>query len=350
MTAASVFEHPEFDAHEDLTFAHDPATGLRAIIAIHSTRRGPALGGCRIHSYETEAHAITDALRLSQGMTLKAAIAGLPLGGGKAVIWTDADRPKTAEMMQAFGRAVDRLGGRYITAEDVGATVADMDAVSMSTAHVAGVSRGIGDPSPYTARGVFLCLEAAWRHKTGRDLDGAHVAVKGLGNVGFKLCQLLQAAGARLTVADINPEALARAKATLGASVAPVADIHRTEADIFAPCALGADLSAERIADIGARLICGAANNQLATTADDAHLAAAGIAYCPDYLVNAGGLIAVASGKLGYGVEEVSARVEALPQTLIHILESAAGAPTGEIADQIARASLEVTPDPRAVA
>jgi leucine dehydrogenase len=346
--SAAFFAHPDFDDHEQVVFASDPATGLRAILAIHDTGLGPALGGCRVWSYATEADAVTDALRLSRGMSYKAALAGLALGGGKAVILTAPDRPKTPAMMRAMGRAVDRLGGRYITAEDVGSTVADMDEVARGTPHVAGHSQAEGDPSPFTARGVFLCLEAAVRHRLGRDLAGIHVAVKGLGNVGFALAGMLHRAGARLTVADIDAARVARAREAFGAAGAPVERIAALPADVFAPCALGGDLSAASIPRLRAAVVCGAANNQLATPDDDRRLARAGVLYCPDYLVNAGGLISVARGPLALSPEAVERRMSALPVTLVDILARAEreGLAPGAVADGIARGRFRPGRDP----
>ncbi|MGB0497618.1 MAG: Glu/Leu/Phe/Val dehydrogenase dimerization domain-containing protein [Rubricella sp.] len=343
----SLFTHPEFDGHEQVVFAHDRASGLRAIIGIHDTARGPALGGCRVYDYASEAEALTDALRLSRGMSYKAALADLPLGGGKAVIWTAPDRPKTPAMMRAFGQAVERLAGRYITAEDVGTTPADMDEVAKETAHVSGLTSGVGDPSPKTAHGVFLCLQAAVRHRLERTLDGVHVAVKGLGHVGWALAEELHGAGARLTVADIRPEQTEAARAAFGAGIARVEDIARVEADVFAPCALGGDLSAETIPTLGAGIVCGAANNQLATTEDDARLAEAGVLYCPDYLVNAAGLVTVARTSAGLSEREAQARIAAMPETLAAILEEAdqTGTPPGRVADARARAAFRPAPE-----
>jgi leucine dehydrogenase len=336
----AVFDHPDFDSHEQVVFANDPASGLRAIIAIHDTTLGPALGGCRIWSYDTESAALADVLRLSRGMSYKAALAALPLGGGKAVILTAPGRPKTAAMMRAMGAAVDRLAGRYVTAEDVGSSVEDMDAVATATPHVAGRDADGGDPSPFTARGVFLCLKAAVRHRLGRDLDGVHVAVKGLGHVGFGLAKFLHEAGARLTVADIDDARVARTQVAFGAAVAAVQGIAEVAADVFAPCALGGDLSEATIPQLGAGIVCGAANNQLATAEDDLRLARRGVLYCPDYLVNAGGLISVARRPLGLSPEAVEAKLAALPRTLAEVLASAEreGSAPGIVADRIARA------------
>ena len=289
-----IFTHPEFDGHEQVVFSQNGRDGLKSIIAIHNSTLGPALGGCRIWNYQTEADALSDVLRLSRGMSYKAALAGLPLGGGKSVILADSRTEKTPAMMRAMGRAVERLGGRYIIAEDVGAEVADMDEIAKETRHVSGVSGGAGDPSPWTAEGVFLSLKAAVRHRLGRDLGGVRVSVTGLGHVGSNLCQLLAQAGARLLVSDIREEAVARMVEAHGAATVPAGEAHAAEADVFAPCALGAGLNETTIPEITARIVCGAANNQLAVAADDARLAECGILYAPDYLVNAGGLISVA--------------------------------------------------------
>jgi leucine dehydrogenase len=337
---ATVFDHPDFDAHEQVVFAHDPASGLHAIIAIHDTTLGPALGGCRVWSYASEADAVSDVLRLSRGMSYKAALAGLPLGGGKAVVVTAPGRGKSPSMMRAMGVAVDRLGGRYVTAEDVGSSVADMDLVAEATAHVAGRAGDGGDPSPFTARGVFLCLEAAVRHRLGRDLDGVHVAVKGLGSVGFGLAGMLHAAGARLTVADIDPGRVGRAREAFGAASAPVEAMAAVKADVFAPCALGGDLAEAAIPRLGAGIVCGAANNQLATPEDGARLLRRGVLYCPDYLVNAGGLISVARRPLGLDARGVEAKLAGLPRTLLEVLGRAEreGSTPEAVADRIARA------------
>jgi leucine dehydrogenase len=335
-----VFTHPEFDGHEQVVFSQNQTDGLRSIIAIHDTRLGPALGGCRVWNYAREDEALTDVLRLSRGMSYKAALAGLPLGGGKSVIMADPFTDKTPEMMRAMGRAVNRLGGRYIIAEDVGVEVHDMDEVAKETRFVSGVSGGAGDPSPWTAEGVFLALQAAVRHRLGRGLEGVRVAVSGVGHVGSNLCRLLAGAGARLIVADIRPEAVEAIAAAHGAERAPPDAIHAAEAEVFAPCALGAVLNRRTIPQIRAQIVCGAANNQLATAEDDARLAARGILYCPDYLVNAGGLISVARPTCGLTDAEARAKLEAIPETLIRVFETAEaeGIPPGAAADRLARA------------
>ncbi|GGK31322.1 Glu/Leu/Phe/Val dehydrogenase [Salinarimonas ramus] len=294
----TLFAHPDFDDHERILFAHDAASGLEAIVAIHSTRLGPAAGGCRMWPYASEEEAIADALRLSRGMTYKNAVAGLDLGGGKAVIIADPRTQKTPELLRAFGRAVETLGGRYVTAEDVGVSVEDMEIVRETTAHVAGLSSGAhasGDPSPVTARGVFEGVRRAMKVATGSDdLAGRTVAVQGLGHVGRHLCALLHAAGARLVVSDIDPARIADAERVFDArAVAPDA-IVATEADVFAPCALGGVLDDVSIPRLKARIVAGAANNQLARPEHADALHARGILYVPDFALNAGGIINVA--------------------------------------------------------
>mgnify|MGYP006271819097 CR=1 FL=1 len=337
-----IFDHPDFDGHEQVVFSQNQADGLRSIIAIHDTRLGPALGGCRIWRYDSEAEALADVLRLSRGMSYKAALADLPLGGGKSVVLADSRTQKTRTMMRALGRAVDRLGGRYIVAEDVGATVDDMDAVAEETAHVAGRSTDVGDPSPWTAEGVFRALGAAVRHRLDRGLDGLHVTVTGLGHVGRGLCDRLAAAGARLTVADIRPEAAEAVAAAHGAEVAGAEEIHRLAADVFAPCALGGSLNATTIPELGAGIVCGAANNQLARPEDGERLRARGILYCPDYLVNAGGLISVSRPKTGMTDAEADAKLSRIAETLVEVLRAAEaeGLPPGTAADRLAEARM----------
>jgi leucine dehydrogenase len=337
-----IFTHPDFDGHEQVVFSQNGRDGLRSIIAIHDTTLGPALGGCRVWNYATEGDALTDVLRLSRGMSYKAALAGLPLGGGKSVILADRSE-KTPAMMRAMGRAVERLGGRYIIAEDVGAEVADMDEIAKETRHVSGVSGGVGDPSPWTAEGVFLSLQAAVRHRMGRGLEGVRVSVTGLGHVGSNLCRMLAETGARLLVADIRADAVARMVEAHGATAVPVAGAHSAEVDVFAPCALGAVLNQTTIPQIRARIVCGAANNQLGVAEDDARLAARGILYAPDYLVNAGGLISVARPSTGLSETAARAKLERIPETLLHVFELAerGGIAPGAAADRLAKARLQ---------
>jgi len=266
----------------------------------------------------------------------------LPLGGGKAVILADSRTEKTPEMMRAMGRAVERLGGRYIIAEDVGAEVADMDEIAKETRHVSGLSGGAGDPSPWTAEGVFLSLQAAVRHRLGRDLNGIGVSVKGLGHVGSNLCRMLADAGARLLVSDIREGAVARMVEAHGAIGVPVDEAHAVETDVFAPCALGAGLNETTTPEIRAKVICGAANNQLGVAADDGRLAERGILYAPDYLVNAGGLISVARPTTGLSDADARAKLEHIPETLLHVfkLADSEGIAPGAAADRLAQSRL----------
>ena len=335
----NLFDHPDFAGHEQIVFSHDEATGLRAIVAIHNTNRGPALGGCRIWPVRSEAAALEDALRLSRGMTGKAAMAGLDLGGGKAVIIGDARKDKTEALMKAFGRAVDRLNRRYITAEDVGTTVADMDAIGTVTDHVVGVTGGAGDPSNSTAHGVFIGIRAAVRYKLGRDtLDGLHVAVQGVGHVGRFLCEYLHKAGARLTVTDIDRAALRKAERDFGATVVGPDDIFDVDCNLFAPCALGAVVNDETLPRLKCPIVAGSANNVLDEARHGAALRRAGILYAPDYVINAGGLIDVARFAIGYDIEAARAKLHRIDDTLSEIFAraDAEDRPTSDVADAIA--------------
>lgn len=337
---------PNFDHHEKLVSVEDEATGLEGVIAIHSTALGPAAGGCRMAAYISQSAAVADALRLSRGMTYKNALADLPAGGGKAVLFrVNPDAPRQA-IFEAFGRAVENLQGQYITAEDVGTGVADMQAVARRTRYVAGLPNrsGLagGDPSPWTALGVFVALEAA----LDRPLAGARIAVQGLGSVGFKLCERLHAAGARLVVADIDRLRAAAAEEAFGAEVVALDRIWEVEADVFSPNALGAGLNADTIPDIRARVICGGANNQLASPEDGQRLFERGITYAPDYLVNAGGIINVMAEYLGEPAAAVEARVRQIGQRTKDVLAQAQaeGRPPHEVADAMARQRIESQP------
>ena len=312
------FSAPDFDDHEQVVFAHDAASGLKAIIAIHDTTLGPGMGGCRIWPYTTEQAALTDALRLSRGMTYKSALAGLPMGGGKCVVIGEAASIKTPALLSALGDAIERLGGRYITAEDVGTSPADMAVVARATRYVTGFDRdGGGDPSPFTARGVYHGIRAAVKHRLATDsLKGIHVAVQGLGHVGAALCGLLAEAGARLSVTDIDAGRCHRIAHRLGAKpVAPDA-ILDVAADVFAPCALGAVITAEALPRLRFAIIAGAANNQLATDELADALRERGILYAPDYAINAGGIIEVAQRWLGDDTP-VDARITGIHDTLL---------------------------------
>jgi len=324
----------------------DPEAGLEGVIVLHSTRLGPAVGGCRLWSYSDMTEATTDALRLAEAMTYKNALAGLPFGGGKATIRRPSGSFDRAALFSAFGRAVEALGGCYVTAEDVGTTPADMARVSGVTRYVAGLEaqpgRPGGDPSPHTARGVFRAMEVAVERRLGRSLADVTVAVQGLGSVGFELCRLLHAAGAKLVVAEQRSDVASRAVAAFGADLAGPHTILERKVDVLAPCALGSVLNEESIRHLKASVVCGAANNQLATLDDGMRLADRDILYCPDYVVNAGGMINVAAEYLGWDTQEVSRRIAAIGQTLGRVLDygNAAGLRPHEAANALAREML----------
>ena len=320
----TVFQARSFREHEQVVFCHDEATGLKAIIGIHSTVLGPALGGTRMWNYQNENDAINDVLRLSRGMTYKASISGLDLGGGKAVIIGDSRKEKTDELMMAFGTYVDSLGGRYITAEDVGMTTHDMEMVKRSTDYVTGISEengGSGNPSPVTAYGVFMGIRAAARYRWGSDnLDGRKVMVQGIGHVGEALVEHLTKAGAQVTVNDIHRDRVLDVAKKYGTEMYLGEAIFDQEMDIYAPCALGATVNSESIAKMKCGIIAGAANNQLAD--DETHgakLKDAGIDYAPDFLINAGGLINVNSEIAGYGRDEIMRKTEEIYDTTLRI-------------------------------
>ncbi|GGB32022.1 leucine dehydrogenase [Roseibium aquae] len=344
VSSGAVFDHPEFHDHENVVFARDAETGLSAIIAVHDTALGPALGGCRMWTYAHPGEALTDALRLSRGMTYKNAVAGLPLGGGKAVILADPKTAKTPALMEAFGRHVARLSGTYITAEDVGVSPADMEAVARQTEHVRGThATGLGDPSPYTALGVFAGIKAAARHVFGSDdLRGRSVSLQGLGNVGRALARHLHEAGARLIVSDIHAPAVERAVAAYGATAVSPGEAHAVTADIFAPCALGAGLNSKTIPELKARIVAGAANNQLHSPQDGAELAARQILYAPDYVINAGGVISIALAKPGMDDGLVREKTLAIGDTLTEIFSRSGteGRRPEQIADEMAQERL----------
>jgi len=295
-----VFGQVSFDGHEQVVFCNDKDTGLKAIIGIHNTVLGPALGGTRMWNYSNEWEALNDVLRLSRGMSFKSSISGLNLGGGKAVIIGDAKTQKTPELMRKFGEYVNSLSGKYITAEDVGMETKDMDTVREVTQYVTGISEekgGSGNPSPITAYGVFMGLKAATKYRFGSDnLEGKKVLVQGIGHVGEVLVQHLTESGAIVTIADINEVRLQQVGAKYGAKIYTGADLYSTEVDIYAPCALGATINDDTIHKIQAKVIAGAANNQLANeVVHGTILKDKGILYAPDFLINAGGVINVYS-------------------------------------------------------
>jgi leucine dehydrogenase len=322
----SLFALPQQTPHERVLIAADAATGMRTLIALHSTARGPGFGGCRFWAYENDLAAHHDALRLSQGMSYKNALAGLPFGGGKAVIVKPKGDFNREQLFAAFARAVDSLQGAYITAEDVGTTTADMRLVQQHTPYVSGIPRDGafgGDPSPKTAWGVFVSIQAGARAVLGRsDLQGLSVALQGLGAVGWHLAEFLHEAGARLVVADIDAAKCERARSEFGATVLGIDQILAADVDVLAPCALGASLSAASVPTLRARLVCGAANNQLAMPSDGTLLAGRNIVYLPDYLVNAGGIISVAREYRGEGEEAaVMTEVSRIGERVVELLE-----------------------------
>lgn len=316
---------PDFDAHEEIHFVTDEKCGLKAIIAVHSTHLGPAAGGARFWHYAKDDDALTDALRLSRGMSYKNAMAGLPLGGGKSVLLADKNRSKTPEMLHAFGKAVDGLGGRYVTAEDVGINVADMIEVARSTKYVAGLPNSAGDvggdPGPHTSLGVFLGTKAAVKRALGKDtLAGLHIAMQGAGSVATGVALHACAEGAKLTIADVDQaKAQKLADATNGKLVSPD-EILSIEADVLSPNALGAIFNAQTIAALNVPVVAGGANNQLATPEDGDRIHARGILYSPDYVINAGGIINVCTEYLGDGdASLVRQRIEGIPVRLEQI-------------------------------
>ena len=344
MTA--IWDLPDFDAHESVHLFEDQASGLRAVIALHSTHLGPGAGGTRFWHYADKQAAITDALRLSRGMSYKNAMAGLPLGGGKGVVLAGADRMKTPELLAAFGRAIESLGGKYVTAEDVGMTDADMVAISAETRHVSGLpvtdsSAAGGDPGPFTARGVYLGIRAAAKYRLGSDnMDGVHVAVQGIGSVGGGVARLLAADGARLTLADVNESKRDALAAETGADIAGLDEIISMKADIFSPNALGAILTEASIAALNVAIVAGGANNQMATPADAQRLFDCGILYAPDYVINAGGIINVGLEYLGNAsIGDVNARIDTIPKRLCTIWDEsdADHLPAAFVADRMAQ-------------
>ncbi len=320
----------------------DAASGLDAIIAVHDATLGPACGGCRIRAYESFDAALDDVKRLSRGMTFKNALGGIPFGGGKGVIIADPKTQKTAALMRAFGRAVASLDGLYYTAEDSGVTEHDLEIVREVTKYAAGVAqKGVGgNPSPFTARGVWRGIQAAATHKLGRtSLKDLSVSVLGVGAVGMALADLLHEEGAKLTVADVNEAAVAEAVRRFGAVAVAPADCIAADVDIFSPCALGGAINKDSIGRLKARIVAGAANNQLATPDMDRALFDRGVLYAPDYVINAAGVISVGMEILGqWNERDLNARIDRIGDTLTGIFERSvqSGRPTGEIADELA--------------
>jgi len=326
-TVTDVLSRMGVDGHEQVVFCQDEPSGLKAIVAIHSTALGPALGGTRFHPFASTEAALTDVLRLARGMTYKAALAGLDLGGGKAVVIGDPAHDKTEPLLRAYARFVDSLGGRYVTAEDVGTTQADMDLIRRETRHVTGVSEslgGSGDPSAATAFGLFCALRAVARSLwDDGSLAGRHVAVQGVGKVGANLVRLLVEERAHITVADVDEAAAAQVARDFDVDVVPATKIHTVECDIFSPCALGAGLDERTIPELRCAAVAGSANNQLATAGDADRLAGAGILYVPDYMVNAGGVINIAEELRGYHRERAYGNVRRIYDTTLAVLAAA---------------------------
>jgi len=336
---------PDFDDHEAIHFITNDECGLRAIIAVHSTHLGPAAGGCRLWHYAKDEDGLVDALRLSRGMSYKNAMAGLPLGGGKSVILADPERTKTPEMLHAFGKAVNDLGGRYITAEDVGVNVADMIEVSRTTQYVAGLPNSEGDvggdPGPHTSLGVFLGMKAAVKRALGKDsVDGLHIALQGAGSVASGVALHACAEGARLSIADVDEKKARTLADRTGGKVVSPDEILGLDADLLSPCALGAILNEQTIAALKVPVVAGGANNQLATEEDGERLHKRGILYAPDYVMNAGGIINVCTEYLGDGdASLVRRRIEGIPVRLEEIWAESAetGRNPAAVADAMAQ-------------
>lgn len=330
-----------FDRHEKILLVTEAASGLEAIIAIHDTTLGPAMGGTRVWPYASRDEALTDVLRLSRGMTLKAAMAGTRTGGGKAVIIADSRTDKTEALLHAYGTAVEMLGGGFVTGEDVGLTVADADVIATRTAHIVGTSGRGGDPAPSTAFGVYMGIRAALRHRRGEaSLDGVHVAVQGLGNVGRYLVELLARDRARLTVADINAKAALEVEKLFDATVVAPDEIYGVDADVFVPCALGGVVNDDTVPQFKVGIVAGSANNQLLKPRHGTALHEAGILFAPDYVINGGGLIALSLEIDGDGYTWPKARglLTEIGATLDEIFARAAaeGLPPEQVADRIA--------------
>ncbi|MBX3595228.1 Glu/Leu/Phe/Val dehydrogenase dimerization domain-containing protein [Sphingomonas sp.] len=343
---SAVWDLPDFDDHEGVHLVCDPASGMRAVIAVHSTTLGPAAGGVRFWHYADSVDAVTDALRLSRGMSYKNAMANLPLGGGKGVVLApEAGATISEAQLIAFGDAVESLGGRYVTAEDVGMSEARMKVIATRTRHVSGLpvagGGAGGDPGPFTALGIYLGVRAAARRALGVEtMDGVHVAIQGVGSVGGGLARRLAADGARLTLADVNADKATALAAELGGHAVAAEEILAVSADVVSPNALGAILTADSIAALDCRVVAGGANNQLATRADGDRLHARGILYAPDYVINAGGIINVGLEYLGQGDRaEVEARIAMIPDRLIEIWDESdrSREPSSAVADRIAQ-------------
>ena len=341
-----LFGHLKAYDYGEVHFKHDKATGLKAIVAIHDSRLGPALGGCRFLPYDTDEEAVIDALRLARGMTYKAALAGLAHGGGKSVLIRPKQHFDRVAMFRAFGQFVEDLGGHYITAEDSGTGLEDMEVIRTVSKNVTGVDiahGGSGDPSPFTALGVRRGIEACVKLQLGKDsLEKVHVAVQGVGHVGYHLCKELHAQGAKISVADVDPLKSERAQREFGAAIVPLDKIFETECDVIAPCALGSALNDQTIPRLRTRIVAGAANNQLAEPRHGDDLHARGILYAPDYAINAGGLVNVAQEVLGYDAQKSRTKTLEIFDTILEIGERAKklNTPTYKVADMMVEEKL----------
>lgn len=347
----TLFDSPAFEGHEGVHAFYDEASGLKCIIAVHSTARGPAAGGCRMWTYPTAEAALEDALKLSRAMSYKNAMADIDLGGGKAVIIGDSRTQKTPALFEAFGRAVERVAGHYWAAEDVGVSPADLAHTRTQTRYVAGLDghpAASGDPSPVTAEGVFRGIQLCVRRALGRELDGVTVAIQGVGHVGAFLAEKLAAAGARLVIADVNREAVDEVAVRTGARIVSPSAIFDAPAEVFAPCALGGAVNADTLLRLSAKVIAGGANNQLANPDIGKALFSRGVLYAPDYVINGGGIINVA-GEIralergeAFDPAWVEGKVSRMIQTLGEVIDrsEAERRPTHEIADEIARARI----------
>lgn len=320
----AVFNKVDFDNHEQVVFCSDEETGLKAIIAIHNTNLGPAVGGCRLWNYANEEDAVTDVLRLSKGMTYKNAIAGLPFGGGKSVIIGDAKTIKSEALFRKFGQFLQSLSGKYYSAEDVNITTGDIMTVNQETDYVFGLEGKSGNPAPFTALGTYLGLKAAVKHKLGTDsLKGVKVAIQGLGSVGLYLCEHLNKEGAELIVTDINQSAIDKAVTEYNATAVGLDEIYSQDVDVYAPCALGATINDDTIPQLKATIVAGCANNQLAQPRHGEVLLEKGILYAPDYVINAGGIINVSfeQDPEGYNAEKSTKKVNEIYNTLLQIFD-----------------------------
>ncbi len=339
-----IFELIGEQAHEQVSYMYDAESGYRGIIAIHNTTLGSALGGTRFWNYETEQEALIDVLRLSRGMTYKAAVAGLDLGGGKSVILGDNKTADREGIFRAHGRHVELMGGRYITAEDVGTSPQDMDYIRLETNHVVGLEDRFGDPSPVTAFGVYRGMKACVQFRFGSDsLADKTVAVQGLGHVGYYLCQALHEEGARLIVTDIDAEKVERVVREFGARAVDADDIYSVTADVFAPCALGAVINDDTLAVLKMEIVAGSANNQLAEDRHGDALEQRGVTYAPDYVVNGGGLISVNAELLGWSMEQAHQKAGEIYGTILGVLEIARdeGIPSYRAARRLALRRIE---------